>query len=125
MNLGGPVFAGGETVASGDKDGTVCLWNPHPHRLPTLVPGNACWRLGHCIALSPDGGWLAANQNDHHVELSDIHTMRRVHSFTNMETQLGFIRDGKQLLLVDKAETPGLGAESAPLGIGHTVSGPA
>jgi WD40 repeat protein len=65
----------GHTLASGDSDGVICLWDirspAQPQRRAVL---HAHTDRVFAVAISPDGTYLASGSADHTVRLWDMHT---------------------------------------------------
>ena len=64
----------GHTLASGDDDGTIQLWDvadpAHPRPLGQTLLGS--YRPSHSVAFSPDGHTLASGSDDGTIRLWDV-----------------------------------------------------
>jgi len=91
----------GETLATGNADGTVRLWDVATHRQITALtgPGGAV----NSVAFSPDGTTLAGGSTDGTVRRWDVATRRQITAlrdpaFTGTVTSVAFSPDGTTLV---------------------------
>ncbi len=94
---------GGAVFASAGLDRKIILWDAHEGK-PRHIFDSA--RLIHCLAISPDGKWLAVGTENPVVELWDIETGKpgpKLSEHADWVTSLAFSGDGKQLASGDYA----------------------
>ena len=70
----------GQTIASGNSDGTVRLWDAHTGEYKQSLTGHTS--LVYSVAFSPDGQTIASASYDYTVRLWDAHTGEHKQSLT-------------------------------------------
>jgi WD40 repeat protein len=97
----GPVIAlayqGGPVLASAGTDKKIILWKAPEGKILQTIPGTARLR---CLAMSPDGKWLAAGGEDNVVQLWEVAGAKpaaKLPGHTDWVLCLAFSPDGKQL----------------------------
>ena len=88
----------GKTLASGQRDGTVRLWDVATRRqIGGPLTGHT--GVGHSVAFSPDGKTLASGSADGTVRLWDVATHRQIGGPLTGHTGdglLGGVQPGRQ-----------------------------
>ncbi|MER6958177.1 hypothetical protein [Streptomyces sp. NPDC000618] len=86
----------GRTLATGDNDGTMRLWDTRAGRIRKNLPGD---KINLPAVFSPDGRTMAVSRSDGRVELLDTNTGRtRIQlKQTSFATLLAFSPDGRTL----------------------------
>lgn len=118
----------GKTIATGDADQSIKVWDVGSGDLLRTLVGHATeeyWRMGiGALAFSPDGGVLAAGYDDGAVELWNANSWVRLRTLTEsvrggyeMVRSVGFSPDGRYLASWrgDKLATQGKCANSLTL----------
>jgi eukaryotic-like serine/threonine-protein kinase len=101
---GGPLWSldiskDGKTLATGNDDGTVNLWDIAAERVDSTLTARAkmpVWTL----ALSPNGDFLATGSDDGHAKIWDLKTQKEIQTLASRggARALAFDPDGKKLL---------------------------
>jgi WD40 repeat protein/transcriptional regulator with XRE-family HTH domain len=89
----------GETIALGDSNGTIYLWNISTTQLLGTFAGHKGWVWS--VAFSPDGTLLASGSTDGCVRVWDVESGRCLQVFTDHECcvwSVSFSADGQQLV---------------------------
>ena len=89
----------GTTLATGNADGTVRLWDIASHRQITALTGPAGPVTS--VALSPDGTTVATGNADGTVRVWDVATHRQITALTRPVTSVALSPDGKTLATGD------------------------
>ncbi len=88
----------GRSLASGDFNGDIRLWDAHTHQLQSILSGHSNWVQA--VTFSPDGQTLASGSFDCTVRLWDVSTGACLNTFAD-HTQgvytVAFSPDGKIL----------------------------
>src|SRR5262249_29036022 len=81
----------GAILASGGRDGKVCLWDVADRRLIAPLEGHTTWV--NALAFSPDGKLLASSGNDTTIRLWDLVTKQQVKRLWSPRTALTVVAD--------------------------------
>ena len=95
----------GKTLATGNDDGTVKLWDIAAERVNWTLNAHKApvWTL----ALSPNGDYLATGSDDGQAKIWDLKTQKELHALANTGgvRAVAFDQDGKKLLTGDRNGT--------------------
>ncbi|MBD3885758.1 hypothetical protein IFO70_29020 [Phormidium tenue FACHB-886] len=89
----------GQTIAVGDSNGTIYLWNISTTQLLGTFEGHKGWVWS--VAFNPDGRMLASGSTDGSVRLWDVESGRCLQVITDHECcvwSVSFSADGQQLV---------------------------